>query len=205
MSNDNGDNKVRTEHHEVLELADVKSEAWRDEQKIPEQRAETSEKKRRPPPKSHSGDYDCEQIEERDSPVTDVVKDRQGEPRHDTGDAKRDSKFLPRCASQTFLERFTFRLRAFFRRNHVNVDVAAISHEPAQGITLPKTEPACSERLPNDDLGYVVLARHTQKRFSNVPARRCNHLRSELTRQRDITSQPCLFVLRTWPRYFDVR
>src|SRR5262249_29932036 len=38
MSDDNGDNEVSAKHHEVFELADVKSEAWRDEQKIPEQR-----------------------------------------------------------------------------------------------------------------------------------------------------------------------
>ena len=77
MSDDDGDNKVRAEHHEVLELADVKSEPWWDKQKIPEQRAESGEKKRRPAAQSHSGEDDCEQIEERDRPVIDKVDDQQ--------------------------------------------------------------------------------------------------------------------------------
>ena len=76
MADDNGDNKVRAEHHEVLELADVKSEARRNEQKIPEQRAKGGEKKRRPAAQSHSGEDDCEQIEERDRPVVDEIDDR---------------------------------------------------------------------------------------------------------------------------------
>ena len=45
--------------------------------KIPEQRTKGSEKKRRPAAQSHSGDYDCEQIEERDRPVIDEVDDEQ--------------------------------------------------------------------------------------------------------------------------------
>src|SRR5262245_45562475 len=40
MSDDNGDNKIGTKHHEVFEFADVKSEAWWDEKEVPEQRAE---------------------------------------------------------------------------------------------------------------------------------------------------------------------
>jgi hypothetical protein len=75
VADDHGDYEVRTKHHEILELADVKSEAWRNEQKIPEQRTEGSEKKRRPAAQSHSGEYDCKQIEERDRPVTDVIND----------------------------------------------------------------------------------------------------------------------------------
>ncbi len=75
VANDHGDYEVRTKHHEILELADVKSEPWWDEQEIPEQRAKRGQKKRRPPTQSGSGDYDCEQIEERDRPVTDVIND----------------------------------------------------------------------------------------------------------------------------------
>ncbi len=77
MSDNDGDDKVRAEHHEVLELADVKREAWRNEQKIPEQRAEGSENERRPAAQSHSGEYDCEQVEERDCAVIDKVDDQQ--------------------------------------------------------------------------------------------------------------------------------
>src|ERR1700746_3522905 len=43
MSDDNGDDEVRAEHHEVLELADVKSEVWRYEQKVPQERTEGGE------------------------------------------------------------------------------------------------------------------------------------------------------------------
>ena len=77
MSDDDGDNKVRAEHHEVLELADVKREARRNEQKIPQQRAEGSENERRPAAQSHSGEDDCKQIEKRDRPVIDKVDDQQ--------------------------------------------------------------------------------------------------------------------------------
>src|SRR5262249_46049584 len=74
MSDDNSDNKIRTEHHEVFELTDVKSEAWRNEQEVPEQRAERGQKKCRPSPQTHSDDHDRKQIEERNRPVTDVVE-----------------------------------------------------------------------------------------------------------------------------------
>ena len=76
MSDDYRDNKVRTKHHEVFELADVKGEPWWYEQEIPEQRAKRGEKKRRPSTETHSGQYDCKQIEERDRPVADEVKHR---------------------------------------------------------------------------------------------------------------------------------
>ena len=58
-------------------LADVKSEAWWYEQKVPQERAESGEKKRWPAAQSHSGEDDCEQIEERDRPVIDKVDDQQ--------------------------------------------------------------------------------------------------------------------------------
>src|SRR5262245_44603100 len=48
MSDDNRDNEIRTEHHEVMEMRDVKGEARRNEQKIPEQRAEPCQKECRP-------------------------------------------------------------------------------------------------------------------------------------------------------------
>src|SRR5262249_7811587 len=75
MSDHNGDNKIRAEHHEVFELTDVKGEAWRNEQKVPKQRAQRGQKKCRPAAQSHSGEDDCEQIEERNGPIADVVKD----------------------------------------------------------------------------------------------------------------------------------
>src|SRR6516162_10870413 len=37
MSNDNRDDEIRAEHHEVLELADVKRVARRNEQKVPQE------------------------------------------------------------------------------------------------------------------------------------------------------------------------
>ena len=76
VADDNGDYEIRTEHHEILELADVKSEARRNEQKVPKQRAKRGEKKRRPATQTHSGEDDCEQIKERDRPVADVVQDQ---------------------------------------------------------------------------------------------------------------------------------
>src|SRR5215472_5240497 len=75
MSDDNSDDEVSAEHHEVFEFADVKREAWRNEQKVPEQRAKCSQEKCGPATQSHSSDYDCEQIEERDCPITNVIKD----------------------------------------------------------------------------------------------------------------------------------
>ena len=109
MSDDNGDDEIRAEHHEVLELADVKREAWRNEQKIPQQRAESGENKGRPAAQSHSGEDDCEQVEERDRPVTDKIEDQQREAGNASSDAERDSKLLPGRARQTFFERFTSR------------------------------------------------------------------------------------------------
>src|SRR5262245_52606093 len=45
MSDDDGDNKVSAEHHEVFELTDVKSEAGRDEKKIQKQHDKSSPNK----------------------------------------------------------------------------------------------------------------------------------------------------------------
>ncbi len=86
----------------------------------------------------------------------------------------------------------------------MDVDVAAVAHQPAQGIALQKTEPARPERFPDDDLCDVVLARDTQQRFTNVTARGRNDFRSELARQRAVPSQPRLFLLRKRARTFDV-
>src|SRR5262249_28328505 len=110
MSDHHRDNEIRAEHHEVLELADVKSEPRRNEQKVPEQRTESGEKERRPAPQSHSGQDDSKQIKESDRPVIDKVHDQQRETSHASSDAERDSKLLPGRARQTFLERFTSRL-----------------------------------------------------------------------------------------------
>src|SRR5215468_3552341 len=46
MSDNHGDDEVRAEHHEVFKFTDVKREAWRDEQEVPEQRAKRGEEKR---------------------------------------------------------------------------------------------------------------------------------------------------------------
>ena len=45
--------------------------------KFHKQRAESGEKKRRPAAQSHSGEDDCEQIEERDRAVIDKIDDQQ--------------------------------------------------------------------------------------------------------------------------------
>ena len=79
MTDDERDHEIGAEHHEVVELADVKSEARRNEEKIPEQRAERGEKKRRPPAQTRCGENDREQIKKRDRPVTGVIEDRQGQ------------------------------------------------------------------------------------------------------------------------------
>src|SRR6266496_740574 len=54
MADDERDDEIRTEHHHILKLADVKSEAWRNIKKIPEQRAQVrdlpSRPSSRPPP-----------------------------------------------------------------------------------------------------------------------------------------------------------
>jgi hypothetical protein len=86
----------------------------------------------------------------------------------------------------------------------MNVDVAAVAHQPAQGIALQKTEPARPERFPDDDLCDVVLARDAEQRFSNVTARGRNDLRSELARKRQVASESRLFLLRKRARTFDV-
>src|SRR5690242_18558392 len=36
VPDDNSDDEISAEHHEVFEFADVKSEAWRDEKEVPE-------------------------------------------------------------------------------------------------------------------------------------------------------------------------
>src|SRR5207247_10004818 len=59
MSDDYGDDEVRAEHHAVLELADVKPKAWRNKQKVPQERAESREEKRRPTAQTHSSQYNC--------------------------------------------------------------------------------------------------------------------------------------------------
>ena len=100
--------------------------------------------------------------------------------------------------------RFASWLDRFLCRDHVNVDVAAIAHEPAQQIRLQKAEPRRAQRFPHYNLRNVVLSGDTQQRFSNIPARRRNHFCSELARQRKITSQSRLFLLRKQARCFDV-
>src|SRR5262245_43734223 len=55
MSDDDGHHEVSAEHHEIFEPADRKSEAGRNEQKIPEQRTEGSEKKSWPSTQARAG------------------------------------------------------------------------------------------------------------------------------------------------------
>src|SRR6267143_409296 len=78
VTDDKRDNEIRAEHQEVVKMGDVKGEAWRNEQKIPKQRAERGEKQGRPSAQSGGGENDCEQIEKRNGPVTGVIEDRQG-------------------------------------------------------------------------------------------------------------------------------
>ena len=50
MTDDERDHEIRAEHHDVVKMRDVKSEARRDEEKIPEHRAEGGEKEGGPAP-----------------------------------------------------------------------------------------------------------------------------------------------------------
>ena len=107
MTDDERDHEIGAEHHEVVKVRDVKGEARRNEEKIPEQRAERGEKKRRPPAQPCGGENDREQIEKRNGPVASVIEDRQRQGGHDGGDGKCDAKVAPGRAGQTFLDCFT--------------------------------------------------------------------------------------------------
>ena len=78
MTDDERDDEIGAEHHEVVQLADVKGEARRNEEEVPEHRAESGEKERRPPAQTRGGKNDGEQIEERDRPIAGVVDDAPG-------------------------------------------------------------------------------------------------------------------------------
>src|SRR4029077_3977790 len=95
VTDDERDHEIGAEHHEVVEVGDVKGEARRDEEKIPKQRAERGEKKRRRPAQSCGGENDGEQIEKRNGPVTSVIEDRQGQGGYDRRDDKCDAKVAP--------------------------------------------------------------------------------------------------------------
>ena len=81
MTDDERDHEIGAEHHEIVEVRDVKSEARRNEEEIPEQRAERGEKERRPAAQSRGGEHDRQQIKKRDRPVAGVIEDRQRQPR----------------------------------------------------------------------------------------------------------------------------
>ena len=166
------DDEIGAEHHEILKLADVKGEARRNEQKIPEQSAEGSEKKRGPSSQAGGSKKDRQQIKQSHRPVTGVSEDRQRQSGDSGSDEKGDAEVAPRHAGQTFLDRVAPRLHRFLSRNHVNVDVPAVAHEPAQRVPLPETCPASAQRFADDDLGNVVLSRNAQKRFSDINSRR---------------------------------
>ena len=93
------------------------------------------------------------------------------------------SKISPWRAGETFLDRFVTRLRRFIARDHVNIDVAAIPHEPAHQIGLEKTEPRRPQRFAHYELRNIVLSRDAQQSLTNIPSWRRNDFRSELTRQ----------------------
>ena len=61
------------------------------------------------------------------------------------------------------------------------------------GSRLQKLPPR-PERFTDDDLSDVVLTRDSKQRFADVGTGRGNYFRAELTRQREIASQP-MFVL----------
>src|ERR1700682_1886603 len=94
--------------------------------------------------------------------------------------------------------------RRFFRRDHVDVDVTALAHEPAQRVAFPKACPSRAERLADDNLSDVVLTGDAEQRFADVGAGCGNHFRSKLACESEITSQACLFFLRQLARSFDV-
>src|SRR4029077_4147536 len=170
MSDHDRDHEIRAEHHEILNLADVKGETRGNEQKIPEQRAKAGEKECRPAAQTRGREHDGEQIKKRDRPVPGVIEDEQTQRGDASGDDARNAESTPRCAGQTFLDRLALRRRRLLRRNHVNVDVPAVAHEPAQCITCPKSGPSSAKRFADDDLSHVVWPRNPQKRFANVTA-----------------------------------
>src|ERR1700742_183321 len=95
MSDDQSDDKINAEHHEVGQLADVESEARRDEEKIPKECAQGREKQSRSAMEAQSGDGHREKIEQRYGPVASKSKDCQREYRDNGCDENRDSVFVP--------------------------------------------------------------------------------------------------------------
>src|SRR4030095_8436209 len=168
MSNHDSDHEIRAEHHEVVKMRDVKREAWRNEQEIPQKRAESGKKEGRPPAQSRSSENDGEQIEKRDSPIAGIVEYRQAESGDAAGDSKSETEITPWGACQSLLNAFSSRRRRFLGRNHVNIDVAAVTHEPPQWVALPKGKPPSSQRLSNYDLRDVMFTRDPQQRFPNI-------------------------------------
>src|SRR4029450_5979720 len=152
------DHEVRAEHHEVLKLLNVERKARRNIKEIPEHGAERGEKERWPSPTAHSGKPAGKQQKKPNGIVPSGAKNRQGNRGDDGGDSERDAEVTPRRARQTFLDRVTPQLHRLLGRDHVDVDIAAVSHEPAQRVALPKIKPARAHRLTDDDLRDVVLA-----------------------------------------------
>src|SRR5204862_1532648 len=62
MTDDERDHEIGGEHHHVVQVRDVEGEARRDEEEIPEHRAERSEKERGPAAQTRRGEDDRKQI-----------------------------------------------------------------------------------------------------------------------------------------------
>ena len=127
MTNDDGDDEIRAEHHEVVQLTDVKSESRRDEQKVPQHRAQSGEQQCRPAPQAGGGKNNREQIKQRDSPIASVSKGREANRRYAARNKKREPKIFPRCADETFIDCLALRLGRFVRRDDMDIDVAAVA------------------------------------------------------------------------------
>src|SRR5882724_2529754 len=168
MTDHDGDDEIRAEHHEVVKMGDVKSKARRNEQKIPEKRDERGEKQRRPAAQPCGGENNGEQIEKRDSPIAGVTEYRQAENGDARRDAKGDTKVTPRGACESFLKSFSCRRHRLLCRDHVDVDVATITHEPAQRVASQKACPSRAQRLADNNLSDVVFTGDTEQRFADI-------------------------------------
>ena len=152
---------------------DVKSEARRNEEKIPEQRAERGEKERRPAAQARGGEDHREQIEERDRPVAGVIEDGQtrtrSRPRRCPGRIPNSRQGARR---QTFLQTF----RAAAAPLHP-IGIMWMSMLPLwrisqrERIAFPKAQPARPQRFADDDLGDVVLRARCGAAFRRHRAR----------------------------------
>ena len=92
------DHEIGAEHHEIVKVTDVKGEARRNEKKIPEQRTECGEEKRRPAPQARGSKNNREQIKKSDRPVAGVIENRQRQSGDGGRDSEGDAEVLPRDA-----------------------------------------------------------------------------------------------------------